>query len=983
MRIGVLAGLLLGVSGGHRRGGARARPGNGPPRHGGAGVDALPGVRAHAACLPRARQLGSRRATLRCRVDNPAFAARGAAVARAAGADRGSRISLAYLTFWWRDDHRGASTAAAMRGRRRWPWWSRWRSACCWDRRRRPPSRGRGAARRQTQPCRAVRLSLRASLAIALLGAAASAAVLASARPVRPADDPPPCLVVKPTGLRVLVVALDGGTRRPVRVAAHAGPDLLARDLACPICGLSAETSDPAREWVTIATGQSVSNATASRRSKRAGWPGWTDSSVATRGSHWTSTLTAARTSAADAPNDQHGSVRREKTFWEVGAQAGLRTLALNWWTSWPARGADGTVLSERAVLRLELGAPWPARSCLPSDLRDAARAVARDLGTGRRDGRRVLGPTGGRRAGRPTSRARSARQRWWTPNRSCCSTRSTVTRLDLATLYLPGLDILAPRSATEQRRRNVGTARWGPATRSCATPAGSPSPRPGDRRSRHRVEPLLVAHTRTCGRRRGGPPVQGEFRRHPTTPSAACSVFDIAPTVLRALGVPLSKCPSLPGKPLLTGCAQRVLARAARNRRPGWQTYGRRGVARRRGTGPGSTRRCANVCAAWATSDERAGRRGGWRANPVAHATWRAFRRLRPEEALFVVGFVPSTAVTLYAYACGAERGMGLGPTDRRGPGCGWRWPRRSRSRSLGRAARGRDGRPRAGVADFYRTMLPFVLCIAVYTNLHDTVRFVNPHDIHHYLLAAGSSGCSAGQPVVWAEAYITRGRTEFFNLFYASFFLIGPSAVIVLWASGKRVEARETLLGLIVCFYTGYLLYVIFPAAPPRLYMESLGYFTVDLRGGPISNFQERAHPDGAQRRLARGVSEPARGRERRDALLRLALLPLVLPDPAARGHRPARLDRLPAPPLGGGPDRRGDAAAVGGVGHAAVRSPVAAGRHGYVRLHGRDYAARSASCTGAGLASNARTAGQRSSQRDAAAVRILAVRRGGGNP
>jgi membrane-associated phospholipid phosphatase len=228
-----------------------------------------------------------------------------------------------------------------------------------------------------------------------------------------------------------------------------------------------------------------------------------------------------------------------------------------------------------------------------------------------------------------------------------------------------------------------------------------------------------------------------------------------------------------------------------------------------------------------------------------------RGIRRLRPEEALFVAGFVPSTIVTLYAYWHQAGRDL---PTARVEGGL----LRLAVATLLALTIPLIDrARPRwtgwwAGAADFYRTVLPFLLCIAVYTNLHDTVRFVNPNDIHHHLLAL-EEWIFGGQPVVWAEAYITRGRTEFFNAFYASFFLIGPSAVIVLWASGKRVEAREALLGIIICFYTGYLLYVLFPAAPPRLYMESLGYFHVDIKGGPIANFQEaliRMVPNDASR-------------------------------------------------------------------------------------------------------------------------------------
>ena len=234
----------------------------------------------------------------------------------------------------------------------------------------------------------------------------------------------------------------------------------------------------------------------------------------------------------------------------------------------------------------------------------------------------------------------------------------------------------------------------------------------------------------------------------------------------------------------------------------------------------------------------------------PLVRA-WRAFRRLRPEEALFVLGFVPSALVTLYAYWHQAGRDL---PTERIEGGL----LRLAASTALALTIPVVERvRPRlsgwgAGVADFYRTVLPFVLCIAVYTNLHDTVRFVNPHDIHHHLLAL-EGWLFGGQPVVWAEAYITRGRTEFFNLFYASFFLIGPSAVILMWFTGKREAARETLLGIIICFYTGYLLYILLPAAPPRFYMESLGYFTVNLKGGPITNFQEavfRMMPNDASR-------------------------------------------------------------------------------------------------------------------------------------
>lgn len=213
--------------------------------------------------------------------------------------------------------------------------------------------------------------------------------------------------------------------------------------------------------------------------------------------------------------------------------------------------------------------------------------------------------------------------------------------------------------------------------------------------------------------------------------------------------------------------------------------------------------------------------------------------RALRIEEALLVAGFAFSAAVTIYANVDLAGRGVHsrriaggllrlavilaaaglLVPLDRR-------LQRNPQSRW-------------AGTVEFFRTTMPFLMCVGVYTNLHDTVRFVNPHDIHQYL-AAAEEWLFGGQPVLWAERFITPARTEFFSILYANFFLVAPSVVIILWAAGRRQEARAVLLAVILCFYSGYVLYIVFPAAPPRLYFKSLGLFTVDLRGGPVAGLQ-----------------------------------------------------------------------------------------------------------------------------------------------
>jgi len=138
----------------------------------------------------------------------------------------------------------------------------------------------------------------------------------------------------------------------------------------------------------------------------------------------------------------------------------------------------------------------------------------------------------------------------------------------------------------------------------------------------------------------------------------------------------------------------------------------------------------------------------------------------------------------------------------------------------------------PRAAWVRGLREVLPFLTCILIYTNLHDTIGFVNPHDIHH-TLAALDQALFGVQPCVWAERFITPARTEVMQFFYMSFLWIAPSTALVLLAQRRWREFRATTVAVLVCFYLGYFLYVAFPAAPPRLVL--VYEFTRSLEGYP----------------------------------------------------------------------------------------------------------------------------------------------------
>ena len=80
-----------------------------------------------------------------------------------------------------------------------------------------------------------------------------------------------------------------------------------------------------------------------------------------------------------------------------------------------------------------------------------------------------------------------------------------------------------------------------------------------------------------------------------------------------------------------------------------------------------------------------------------------------------------------------------------------------------------------------FWRDVLPFAYCLAIYTNLHDTVHFANPHDIHNTLIAI-DQWLFGVQPCVWAQQFIHPWLTEFFSFCYMNFFVFAPLVAAVL---------------------------------------------------------------------------------------------------------------------------------------------------------------------------------------------------------
>jgi membrane-associated phospholipid phosphatase len=200
---------------------------------------------------------------------------------------------------------------------------------------------------------------------------------------------------------------------------------------------------------------------------------------------------------------------------------------------------------------------------------------------------------------------------------------------------------------------------------------------------------------------------------------------------------------------------------------------------------------------------------------------------RLRPEEAAALAFVLPTTWLTLAAFVYARDAGD-LGP---RYPGGVLRLA--VVLVLLGSLALALRRYPGSRLVQGLRETVPLLACFLIYTNLHDTIGFVNPHDVHHALVAA-DAWIFGVQPCVWAERFITPALTELMQFLYLNFFWIAPAVSAVLLWQGRWREFRAVTLGVIACFFLGYLLYVVFPAAPPRLVL--VAQFTKNLRGYPV---------------------------------------------------------------------------------------------------------------------------------------------------
>lgn len=362
----------------------------------------------------------------------------------------------------------------------------------------------------------------------------ASALLLATVRPST--DAASPRLAVVNSYAPIRLIAIDGFDPATYERLKDHLPNLRTA-LGGPRVRLQPQdTSDPARAWTTIATGlpPALHGVHAIETRRVAGLSGAFSSGGRLHVVGMaTDLLRLTRPSVASAQD------RKVKTMWEVAEQAGLRTAVVNWWATWPANPDGGLMITDRGLLRLEHGGNLDAEIGPPA-LYDTLRAAWPRV----REQAAAQASAAFADTGEPAITATLRRSAELDATLVALLRSLPPPRRDFDVIYLPGLDIaqnsLLP--ATDPVSASSVASRVDALEKYYAFLDGVIAP------LLERKEHEQVMILTQPGRVRSS--VGGLLAVCPDAPTAPGDVShaaspapdDVAPTVLYALGLPLSR---------------------------------------------------------------------------------------------------------------------------------------------------------------------------------------------------------------------------------------------------------------------------------------------------------------------------------------------------------------------------------------------------------------------------------------------------------
>ncbi|MBI5478811.1 MAG: inositol phosphorylceramide synthase [Deltaproteobacteria bacterium] len=148
-------------------------------------------------------------------------------------------------------------------------------------------------------------------------------------------------------------------------------------------------------------------------------------------------------------------------------------------------------------------------------------------------------------------------------------------------------------------------------------------------------------------------------------------------------------------------------------------------------------------------------------------------------------------------------------------------------------------------------RDWLPLILLIFVYQNLRAFTGLIRTDSIDLQLWALDVKLFGV-EPVLFAQRFADPWLTDWFAFTYTLYFIIPLTMVTTLYLRGHREDFREVMLGVVAVMYGGFIMFIIFPAGPPRFCPEIMPLFDPPKLTGKLGFFEattggwDRLNPD-----------------------------------------------------------------------------------------------------------------------------------------
>jgi hypothetical protein len=124
-----------------------------------------------------------------------------------------------------------------------------------------------------------------------------------------------------------------------------------------------------------------------------------------------------------------------------------------------------------------------------------------------------------------------------------------------------------------------------------------------------------------------------------------------------------------------------------------------------------------------------------------------------------------------------------------------------------------------RAAAREILRDWGPLILVTVVFENLHNFTGVIRkiPIDDQLYALDVRWFGV---EPTVWAGRFAHPILTDYMSFAYGLYFILPMILAVMLSYRARRADFRELATSVVLHMCVGFLLFIVFPAGPPRFY-------------------------------------------------------------------------------------------------------------------------------------------------------------------